>query len=88
MVSLALVITISNASGLFRRSDLSAAYALVGVSDPLLGLTHSREVHHSASCVFNKPLLFTILVVIIRISIRDITTYNSRLIYRLLPIVS
>ena len=52
MVSLALVITISNASGLFRRSDLSAAYALVGVSDPLLGLTHSREVHHSVTTIF------------------------------------
>ena len=74
----------------FRRSDLAAAYALAGVSDPMFWISHSREVHHSEStfhCVFNKPVQFKILVVIIRISIREFTTYNSRQIYRLLPIV-
>ena len=54
-------------------------------------ISHSREVHHSEKyfhCVFNKPVQFKILVVIIRISIREFTTYNPRLIFRLLPIVS
>ena len=75
----------------FRRSDLAAAYALTGVSDPMFWISHSREVHHSEKyfhCVYNKPVQFKILVVIIRISIREFTTYNSRQIYRLLPIVS
>ena len=75
----------------FRRSDLAAAHALAGVSDPMFWISHSREVHHSEKhfhCVSNKPVQFKILVVIIRKYKRYITTYNSRLIFRLLPIVS
>ena len=66
-------------------------HALAGVSDPTLWRSHSREDNHSEStfhCVFNKPVQFKILIVIIRKYKRYITTYYSRLIYRLLPIVS